>query len=54
MDNQIIEDKVREIKRQYKAAWRAKNREHVRQYEKAYWERKAREALEKEAAANEQ
>lgn len=53
MDNQAIENKVKEMKRQYKAAWRAKNREHLRQYEKNYWERKAKEALEKEAAGNE-
>ena len=53
MDNQTIENKVKEMKRQYKAAWRAKNRERIRQYDKEYWERKAKEALEKEAAENE-
>ena len=53
MDNNIIEEKVKELKRRYKKEWRAKNREHVRQYEKNYWERKAKEALEKEAASNE-
>lgn len=53
MDKQDIENKAREMKRRYKKEWRAKNREHLRQYEKNYWERKAKEALEKEAAGNE-
>ena len=53
MDKQIIDNKIRELKRQYKKAWRAKNREHIREYEKKYWEKKAKEALEKEAAGNE-
>lgn len=46
------EDAARELQRQYLKAWRAKNKDKVRRYNEAYWERKA-EAMQREAGNNE-
>lgn len=45
-------DSARELQRQYLKAWRAKNKDKVRKYNEAYWERKAE--AERRRAENEQ
>ena len=52
----MIESKERakDLQRQYLKAWRKKNPDKVRQYNKAYWERKAqRREAENEQTATE-
>lgn len=47
------EDAARELQRQYLREWRAKNKDKVRRYNEAYWERKA-EAMQREVRENEE
>ena len=38
-----LSQEARETRRAYQAKWREKNRDHLKEYNKKYWERKARE-----------
>ena len=48
-----IEDLAREERLKYFKEWRAKNKEKVKANNMRYWEKKAREKLEKEEGAKE-
>ena len=43
-----LSQSAREKRRAYNRAWAARNRDRVREYNRAYWERKAAESREKE------
>jgi len=42
-----VQDKARELKREYMRAWKEKNANKNKQYQIKYWERKAIEELER-------
>lgn len=43
-----LEQRIKEAQREYQRQWRAKNPDKVRAKNRRYWEKKAREAMEKE------
>lgn len=43
-----ISKEAREAMRKYQNEWRAKNKEKVREYNKAYWERRAKKNKQRE------
>ncbi|MDR0850243.1 MAG: hypothetical protein LBN07_02030 [Christensenellaceae bacterium] len=47
MDNKTIKEKAKELRRAYKRQYYAKNCKRVRDYQAAWWERKAATELEK-------
>ena len=49
MDNLAVSNKAAKVRREYHQNWRKKNKERVRKYNAAYWERKA---VEREQQAN--
>lgn len=44
-----MSEEARQKKNQYKREWNAKNKERVREYNRKYWEKKAREEPEVKA-----
>lgn len=44
-----MSEQAKQARRAYQAKWRAENRDKVRQHERTYWEKKAREAKAEEA-----
>lgn len=40
-----IELKTQELKREYQKKWRSKNKNKVKEYNKRYWEKKAKKLL---------
>ena len=49
--NDVTQEAIREAQREYFREWRKKNKDKVRQHNRNYWEKKARQRLE---AKNEQ
>ena len=47
----ILEEEIRAARNKYQNEWRRKNKEKVRQYNKSYWERKARESQSQKVGA---
>lgn len=48
---EILAEKAKELQREYNRRYRQENPEKIREIRRRYWERKAKEALEAEAAA---
>lgn len=48
MDKNTMEQKARELQREYQRQWRKKNPDKVREKNRRYWEKKAREQAEGE------
>lgn len=46
-----LQRKAKELKKQYLAEWRARNKDRIKEYNKNYWLQKAREAVEGEQTA---
>lgn len=46
MSNQTVEERAKELQRQYLREWRAKNKDKVTKYNAEYWMRKAQKAME--------
>lgn len=42
----MLSEQAKAARREYQRKWREKNREKIRLYQKRYWERKAKEAVE--------
>ena len=43
-----ISEEAKKLQREYRKQWRQKNKEHIKEYNIAYWNRKAEEAKAKE------
>lgn len=45
IDDLVVEEKAKELKREYMRAWKIKNKNKNAEYQRNYWKRKAREEL---------
>ena len=52
MDEKVIDEKVREAKREYQREWRKKNPEKAAAIYRRYWLKKVAQIIEQEKASN--
>lgn len=52
MENEHLQELERKARNQYHSTWRQKNRDKVKQAQKRYWEKKAKELQSKERTEN--